>query len=190
MVRQIYLSENPGKVVLTSDGTEIFENGNKYTVAVLTEISEEGIAPVNSVASNIKRILVQKKKADILKKELETAKSGSESLLSIAQKAGLEVKEASDISFNSFQIPGAGIEPRVIGAASISEQGKISEPIEGNQGVFLIMVNNRSQEEVTPEMVQTTKQGMAQANMYRANYQAMQAVMKNGEVKDTRYKFY
>ena len=110
--------------------------------------------------------------------------------MSIAQKAGLEVKEASDISFNSFQIPGAGIEPRVIGAASISEQGKISEPIEGNQGVFLIMVNNRSQEEVTPEMVQTTKQGMAQANMYRANYQAMQAVMKNGEVKDTRYKFY
>lgn len=190
MVRQIYLSENPGKVVLTSDGTEIFENGNKYTVAVLTEISEEGIAPVNSVASNIKRILVQKKKADILKKELETAKSGSESLLSIAQKAGLEVKEASDISFNSFQIPGAGIEPRVIGAASISEQGKISEPIEGNQGVFLIMVNNRSQEEVTPEMVQTTKQGMAQANMYRANYQAMQAIMKNGEIKDTRYKFY
>ena len=52
------------------------------------------------------------------------------------------------------------------------------------------MVNNRSQEEVTPEMVQSTKQGMAQANMYRANYQAMQAIMKNGEVKDTRYKFY
>ncbi len=190
MVRQIYLSENPGKVVLTSDGTEIFENGNKYTVAVLTEIAEEGIAPINSVASNIKRILVQKKKADILKKELETAKSGSESLLSIAQKAGLEVKEASEISFNSFQIPGAGIEPRVIAAASVTEQGKISEPIEGNQGVFIIMVNNRTQEEVTPEMIQATKQGLAQSNLYRANYQAIQAIMKNGEIKDTRYKFY
>ena len=190
MVRQIYLSGTPGKVVLTSDGTEIFENGNKYTVAVLTEVAEEGIAPINSVASNIKRILVQKKKADILKKELEAAKSGSESLLSIAQKAGLEVKEASEISFNSFQIPGAGIEPRVIAAASITEQGKISEPVEGNQGVFMVMVNHRTQEEVTPDMIQTTKQGMAQSNMYRANYQAIQAILKNGEIKDTRYKFY
>lgn len=190
MVRQIYLSEDPGKIVLTSDGTEIFENGNKYTVAVLTEIAEEGIAPVNNVASGIKRILVQKKKADMLKKELEAAKSGSESLLSIAQKAGLEVKEATDISFNSFQIPGAGIEPRVIAASSVTEQGKVSEPIEGNQGVFLVLVNNRTQEEVTPEMIQNTKQGMTQANMYRTNYQALQAIMKNGEVKDTRYKFY
>lgn len=190
MVRQIYLSEDPGKIVLTSDGTEIFENGNKYTVAVLTEIAEEGISPVNNVASSIKRILVQKKKADMLKKELEAAKSGSESLLSIAQKAGLEVKEATDISFNSFQIPGAGIEPRVIAASSVTEQGKVSEPIEGNQGVFLVLVNNRTQEEVTPEMIQNTKQGMTQANMYRSNYQALQAIMKNGEVKDTRYKFY
>lgn len=190
MVRQIYLSEDPGKIVLTSDGTEIFENGNKYTVAVLTEIAEEGISPVDNVASGIKRILVQKKKADMLKKELEAAKSGSESLLSIAQKAGLEVKEATDISFNSFQIPGAGIEPRVIAASSVTEQGKVSEPIEGNQGVFLVLVNNRTQEEVTPEMIQNTKQGMTQANMYRSNYQALQAIMKNGEVKDTRYKFY
>lgn len=60
MVRQIYLSENPGKVVLTSDGTEIFENGNKYTVAVLTEIAEEGIAPINSVAPTLKEYSFRK----------------------------------------------------------------------------------------------------------------------------------
>jgi len=109
-----------------------------------SEIDEEGIAPLNKVAGNIKRILIQKKKADLLKKELASAKSGSESLLSIARKAGLEVKEANEISFNSFQIPGAGIEPKVIAASSITEQGKISEPIAGNQGVYLILVNNRT----------------------------------------------
>lgn len=190
MVRQVYMSETPGKVVLTTDGSEIFENGNKYTIAVLTEIAEEGIAPINNASSNIKRILVQKKKAEMLKKELEAAKSGSESLLSIAQKAGLEVKEATEISFGSFQIPGAGIEPKVIAAATLTEQGQISAPIEGNQGVYVIMVNNRIQDEVTPETIQGIKLGMAQSNMYRANYQAMQAILKNGEVKDTRYKFY
>lgn len=189
MIRRIYLTEEPG-IVATTDGSIIFENGNKYTVAVLTDIEEEGIAPINNVAANIKRILIQKKKAEQLKKELASAQSGSESLLSIAQKAGVEVKEATEISFNSFQIPGAGIEPRVIAAASVVEQGKISTPIEGNQGVYIIMVNNRTTEDVTPETVQQTKEGMQQANMYRANYQAIQAILKNGNVIDQRYKFY
>lgn len=190
MIRQVYTSEKPGEVVRTTDGSIIFENGNKFTVAVLTEINEEGIAPMNSVAANIKRILIQKKKAEMLEKELATAQSGSESLLSVAQKAGLEVKEATEISFNSFQIPGAGIEPNVIAAASLLEQGKTSAPIEGNQGVFVIMVNNRTTDDVAPETISDTKNGMLQSNMYRASYQAIQAILKNGEIKDQRYKFY
>ena len=189
MIRRIYMAEEPG-VVTTTDGSIIFENGNKYTIAVLTEIDEEGIAPINNVASNIKRILIQKKKAEQLKKELADIQNNSESLLSVAQKAGLEVKETTDITFNSFQIPGAGIEPKVIAASSILEQGKISAPIEGNQGVYIIMVNNRTSEEITPEMIQQTKEAMKQANMYRANYQSFQTILKNGEVKDERYKFY
>lgn len=189
MIRRIYMTEEPG-MVATTDGSIIFENGNKYTIAVLTEIDEEGIAPLNSVAAQIKRILIQKKKAEQLSKELAAAQSGSESLLSIAQKTGTEVKEATEVSFNSFQIPGAGIEPKVIAAASIVEQGKISAPIEGNQGVYVILVNNRTTEEVTPEMLAQTKNALQQANMYRANYQAIQAILKNGNVIDERYKFY
>lgn len=189
MIRRIYMAEEPG-LVSSTDGSIIFENGNKYTIAVLTEIDEEGIAPLNNVASNIKRILVQKKKAEQLSKELAAAQSGSESLLSVAQKTGTDVKEATEISFNSFQIPGAGIEPRVIAAASEVEQGKISAPIEGNQGVYVILVNNRTNEEITPEMIQQTKEAMQQANIYRANYQAIQAILKNGNVIDERYKFY
>ncbi len=189
MIRRIYMAEEPG-LVSTTDGSIIFENGNKYTVAVLTDIEQEGVAPYNSVAATIKRILIQKKKAEQLKKELAAAQSGSESLLSVAQKVGAEVKEANEISFTSFQIPGAGIEPKVIAAASVIEQGKISAPIEGNQGVYVILVNNRTAEEVTPEMIAQTKAGLQQANMYRSNYQALQTILKNGNVVDERYKFY
>lgn len=190
LVRQAYLSDGIGEALLTTEGSNIFETGNKYTVAILTEINEEGIAPVESVAATIKQQLIRKKKAALLKKELENAISGSESLLSVAQKAGLEVKEAPEISFNSFQIPGAGIEPKVIAASALLETGKISAPIEGNQGVYVILVNNRSEEEVTPDMIAQTKAGMNQSNMYRTNYQAVQALLENAEIKDTRYKFY
>ncbi len=189
MIRQIYLAEEPG-LVKTTDESIIFTNGNKYTVAILTQIDEEGTTPIRQVSATIKRILMQQKKAELLKNELAGLMSGSESLLSVAQKAGVDVKEAAEISFNSFQIPGAGIEPRVIAAASVTEQGKLSMPIEGNQGVYVLMVNSRTNEEVTPEMVQEARTNMTQMNLYRANYQAVQAIIKHGEVKDQRYKFY
>ena len=112
LVRQTYLSSTPGEVILNNEGSNIFDAGNKFTIAILTDVQEEGVAPVNTVAGTIKRELIRKKKAEVLEKELQAAINGSESLLSVAQKAGLEVKEASDLSFNSFQIPGAGIEPK------------------------------------------------------------------------------
>ena len=190
LVRQTYLTNKTGNAILTNEGLNIFETGNKYTIAVLTEINEEGIAPLTSVKPQIKNILIQKKKGEILKQELEKSISGSESLLSVAQKAGLEVKEAPEIPFNSFQIAGAGIEPKVIATATQMEEGKLSAPIAGNQGVYVIMVNSRTQEEVTPEQIAQMKNALLQSNLYRANYQAIEALIKNAEVKDTRYKFY
>lgn len=189
MVRRIYLAETPG-VVTNSDESIIFENGDKFTIAVLTEINEKGVSPVNSVASEIKRILIQKKKAELLTKELATAQQGSESLLSIAQKIGAEVKEATDINFNSFQIPGAGIEPKVIATAALLEEGKISAPINGNQGVYIVTVNTKTIQETTPDNKDQVQNALVQSNMYRANYQAIQAILENGNVVDQRYKFY
>lgn len=189
MVRRIYLAESVG-VVKTNDESIIFENGDKYTIAVLTEINEEGIAPINHVAPEIKRILVQKKKAELLTKELTNAQQGCESLLSVAQKAGSEIKEATNISFASFQVPGAGIEPKVIAAASLLEEGKLSAPIAGNQGVYVITVNTVSGEEITPEAKEQIKMTLEQTNLYRANYQAVQAIIENGNIVDQRYKFY
>lgn len=190
LIRRTYLTDKTGEVIVSNEELNIFETGNKYTIAVLTEINEEGIAPLTSVKSQIKSILTQKKKGERLKQELEKSISGSGSLLSVAQKAGLDVKEATEITFNSFQLPGAGIEPKVIATATQLEEGKLSAPIAGNQGVYVIMVNSRTQDEVTPEQIAQMKNALLQSNLYRANYQAIEALIKNAAIKDTRYKFY
>jgi len=192
LIRQSYLASNTGNVILSHEDSPIFDTGDKYTIAVLTDINEEGIAPLNaSVSNTIRRELIKKKKADLLKKELENAVSNSQSLLSVAEKSGgLEVKEATDITFNSFQIPGAGIEPKVIATAVLMEEGQISAPIEGNQGVYVLVVNQKTTDEIAPDQLEQTKKTLEQSNMYRANYQATQALLKNAEIKDTRYKFY
>ena len=59
----------------------------------------------------------------------------------IAAHYNTTVQDASGINFRSFSVPGAGIEPGLIAAASASEAGVLSKPVAGNNGVFMYVVN-------------------------------------------------
>jgi len=190
LIKDIYTTEDVNALVTDKDGKGIYELGNKYVVALLTEISEKGISPVNKVSATIKRELIRRKKADIITKEIAIATKGSNSLLSVGQKQGLAVQEATDISFQSFQVPGAGIEPNLIATAVQSPKGKISAPITGNQGVYVLVVNNETKEAVTKEAIAQLKQQMNGMLKYRTQYQSMSALRENANIEDMRYKFY
>lgn len=80
-------------------------------VATLTGVKEEGPAPFESVKSDIEFIVKKEKKGEILAKQLADAISGATTIEAIAAKTGLQQMEADNISFSSFVVPGAGIEP-------------------------------------------------------------------------------
>lgn len=190
IIRQAYLADKPGYVLTDKEKSPIFETGDKFTVAVLTNVQEEGIAPLNSVAPMIRTELIRKKKGEIISKELESAIAGSESLLSVAQKANAQVMDATDVSFSSFQIPGAGIEPKLISEVILMKENQISKPIIGNQGVYVVVVNSKTAETVTPEQIAAAKNSLQQTNMTKIYYQALPALIKKAGVIDSRYKFY
>ena len=190
IIRQAYLADKPGYVLVDKEKSPIFETGDKFTVAVLTSVQEEGIAPLNSVAPMIRTELIRKKKGEIISKELESAIAGSESLLSVAQKANAQVMDATDVSFSSFQIPGAGIEPKLISEVILMKENQISKPIIGNQGVYVVVVNSRTAETVTPEQIAAAKNSLQQTNMTKIYYQTLPALIKKAGVIDSRYKFY
>lgn len=190
VVREAFLADGEGQVLTTKDKSPIFETGDKFTIAVLVSIKEEGTAPLNTVAGNIKRELIRQKKAEIIAKDLEKSLSGSESLLSVAQKAGAEVIDATDVNFNSIQLPGAGIEPKVIAQIMEMPENQLSRPIEGNQGVYVVMVTAKHTLEVTPEQIAQEKLQLTGLNINRVNYQLLPALEKKNEIVDERYKFY
>ena len=192
LIKAIYTTEEPNSLVKDKEGSAIFELEGKFVIAVLSEINEKGTTPINKVSSSIIREIRRQKKAEIISNELLAASKGSQSLLSLAQKQNLEVKEANEISFESFQIPGAGIEPKVIANAVMTEKGKISKPIEGNQGVYVIIVNNITKGEVSEDALKMTKDKLQNTLIYRMLYQGahMQALIKNANIDDKRYKFY
>jgi peptidyl-prolyl cis-trans isomerase D len=192
IVREAYMSSSVGKVLINNRKSPIFECGNRYIVAVLSDIKKEGVSSLQEVAPVIQRELIRKKKGEIIAKELQSVVAGSESLLSIAQKTNTEVLDATDVSFASFQLPGAGIEPKVIAEVTRLDVNRISAPIIGNQGVFVAVVTNRTDapETIAPEEIAQRRLSLEQVRDYQVQYQAIPSIIQASKVEDLRYKFY
>ncbi|MBP3419484.1 MAG: SurA N-terminal domain-containing protein [Marinifilaceae bacterium] len=191
LVQQAFLTEDANSVISNRDNSTVFAFGNKVrVVAALTKVNPEGIVPLADRKAEIRLILTNKEKANIIAKELSAIKANSQSLTSIQSQTGLQVQNAEDVTFNSVQLPGAGIEPAIIGAISTMNTGEISEPIAGNNGVYIVMVNNKTTDEITDEMKGAEEYRAAYMLNMKLNQQLLPVLADMANVKDYRYKFY
>ncbi|MCT4614023.1 MAG: SurA N-terminal domain-containing protein [Marinifilaceae bacterium] len=190
IIRMAFKAEEIGKLLFDGNQSAVFDLGNKFIVAVLSEINEEGYSPVNKVASRIKAEVIKDKKGEQLAAKLNSDIKGSESLTSVSQKAKAEVKSASDISFASFHIPGIGIEPNLIGAIAVGEKAKISKPIVGNQGVYVFNITNEKKDNLTKENIENIKNRIESNYMRSVMFSAVNALKENANIVDNRYKFF
>lgn len=165
----------------------IEEFGNQYVLAVLIDAKEEGHATVASVQNQIKSILAKDKKAEKLISDLKSASQGS-SLSDIAQKVNEPVQNATGINFGSFQVPGAGVEPALVAAATSSAKDAVSAPVKGENGVYVVKVNTI--EKNTNLNAESEKTQLAQSTAYRIDYQTYQALKNKADISDNRSKFY
>jgi peptidyl-prolyl cis-trans isomerase D len=177
----------PGKIVLDNNSQAVFEVDNKYVVAYCTKAQEEGIAPLKDVENDIRFALVKEKKGEIISKEFESKSSGK-SLDQLATEMSLPVQEATQVNYKSYTVAGAGTEPALVAASTAAPQGKLSGPVEGINGVFMLVVNN-----ITPaqaEEVSAVKKRLQSTFEVRGTYEAYEALRKKANIVDKRYKFY
>ncbi|GGB10776.1 peptidylprolyl isomerase [Puia dinghuensis] len=169
--------------------SEPFSVGDKYVVALLTEIDKEGTMSPARARNQIEPILRTKKKAEQIVKKL-----GSPASLDAASTAsGQPVEHADSILFASPYIPRmGGQEPKVVGA-SFDKQlaGKpISPAIAGNGGVFFIKVENVSATSNPNADIQQQKMMMEQQLRQMIQSRYSDALRKVATIKDYRAKFF
>ena len=168
---------------------KVFEFGNTYVVSALTEIREKGTAPIEQVKQEIEIIVGKEKKKAILKEKI--AKISATDLETLASKLSTKVKEARNISFTSFQIPGMGYEPKVIASAVTLDKGKISQPIVGENGVYVIKVKIITPSPKAEEVnLVAEKQKLMRDMQQRTMQQIYKALKETTEITDERSKFY
>jgi peptidyl-prolyl cis-trans isomerase D len=122
------------------DGTKVgdvkrFEVANLgHVIAKVKKVNPEGLMAVDLVRSYVEPILKNKKKAELIK-----AKMSGTSLEAIAKATGSAVQQATDVTMeNPVLTGGVGQEPKVVGNAFALASGKLSAPIEGNTGVYVV----------------------------------------------------
>ena len=177
-----------GKIVLDNNDQAVFEVGDKYVVAFCTRVQEEGIAPMKDVENDIRFIVSRDKKAEIISAEFEKNNATGKTLDGIASSMGLTVQEATQINFRSYTVPGAGSEPALISAASASKQGTVTGPVKGDNGVYMLTVNNASA--ASDEDLKLLKERLTSTFQMRGSYEAYEALRKKANIVDKRYKFY
>lgn len=176
------------KIVLDANQQAVFQIADKYVVAYCTKVQEEGIASVQDVVNDIRFTLTKEKKAGIISAEFVREKEAGKSLDAIANQNGLKVQEATQINFRTYSVPGAGNEPALVAAASAAKQGVLEGPVTGENGVFMLTVNNITN--TSSDDLKQIKTRLGTTYAMRGSYEAYEALKKAANIIDKRYKFY
>jgi len=177
-----------GNILTSSQGSPIFELGNNFVIGILTKATEEGESTFEEAKTKVELAVAKEKKTEYLIKKETNALEGKTDLYAVASQLNTEVKNATNINFNSFSIPGLGAEPAVVGTVASLDVDKISKPIAGNNGVYVVKVTSVNQ---GPDQgADAEKNRLAQSLSYRASSQAFEAQRKKAEIVDKRAKFY
>lgn len=188
LIRAAYEAE-VNDILTNNQDSRIFELGDNFVIAILAGATEEGIAPFETVKPRVELAVTKEKKAELLIEKAKAALNENSDLASIASALEAEVKSANAVNFNSFSVPGIGLEPAVIGTVGALEVESVSAPIAGNNGVYIVMPTSVNEDAVGVD-VAAQKMRLAQSNSYRVSSEAFNVHRNAVEIEDNRAKFY
>ncbi|WP_143308707.1 peptidylprolyl isomerase [Chitinophaga vietnamensis] len=170
------------------DVSNVFSLDDKYVVALLTSIRKEGTAPLDDVRPQVEAEVRKHKKAEQI-----IAKIGAVASLDAASKSTTQpVLKAEGVSFASPFIASLGFEPRVTGASFNKDWGtaKVSAPIEGNAGVYVIKVDSYQAAAQPAQDPATVQAAYEQSIKAMLDNQLFEVLKKKSDIKDNRGKFF
>ena len=172
----------PGEV---SPLYECGENDHLLVVA-LEAINPAGYVNINKVSDMLRSEVLRNKKAEQIMRQMKGFNS-------LAQVKGMKDAISDTVKHVTFNAPAfisvtRASEPAISAYASKTELNKVSAPIKGNAGVYMIQVYNQ---EKSAEKFDAKKEETALSNM-AARYagQCIYELRDKAEIVDQRYLFF
>ena len=168
---------------------QVFEMGNKFAVAKVVDVFEKGTLPLDQVKKQMETMVRNKVKARMLVEKMTNARTGASSIEQIAQKTGRPVTPVQNIVFANPVIPGVAQENKLVGVIFGSQPGKLSEVVEGDNGIYVFVVNGFTEPAPLTNVFKQRVQ-VVQSLVQRAPGEAFKVLKDKADIKDNRVKFF
>ena len=180
VVRWAFEKDKKGEI------SEIFECKNHFIVAVRKGRLPEGYQSIQSVAPVLRMEFVSAAKGEEIVKELKS--KDLRSIEAYAEAMGTQIDTVRFINFATTRIAAIGTEPKLAAAVTLAPLYQLSEPVAGNNGVYVFSVTNRYKTE-SDYNEQEEISRLESVHSYRAGYSTFQALMEKAKIVDNRIRF-
>jgi len=167
--------------------SEIFECDDKFVIAGVEGTLKEGYRSVASLTPALKAEIAAQKKGEKIAADLKA--KNLTSVEAYADVMGSKVDSVKFINFGTRRIAGIGVEPKLNAMVSVAEVGQVSEPVAGNNGVYVFKVYDRNKEAKEYNEAEEIKT-LDASNAYRFGFQAIQSLVNKADVEDNRIRFF
>ena len=120
----------------------VFELGDKFVTAVITEVNEEGYVPLEQIRTEIENEVRKEKVRDYLYEKVMNVYLTNSNIEDLAKELNTEIKEVKNVTFSAFSISGLGTEHELQAHAMKLGIGEQSGVIKSKNGVYVIRVTN------------------------------------------------
>jgi peptidyl-prolyl cis-trans isomerase D len=156
----------------------------KHVITYLESVTGKGTPDLESVKDQVKFFFLQDKKYELLSKKVNDAKAANIEALGAALSK--PVQQAPGVSFLNSRLPN-GNEPAVAATGVCIAQNKLSGPIKGNMGVYIVQKMNSVE---PPKPTDLTQQKMMLGQMAAMRARSMsEALKKLAKIDDNRLSF-
>lgn len=167
------------------DVSSIVTVDKKHAIAYLESIRVKGLPDLDAVKEDVKLAYTKEKKFELLSKKVTDAKAAT--IDDLAAKFGKAVLQADKASILN---PGlaTGYEPAVVAAGVYGVQGKLSAPVLGNGGVYVVQKIGGVDPPKATDL--TMYKGQLQQQLSRKSNRAVEALKKLANIDDSRSEFF
>ena len=187
LVRWAFGFNQTGSETKVGDISEVYEMGDQYVIAALTEERAKGTATVANLKPELSALVRNEEKAQQIMAKLP--KTGT--LEDMAAKYGpaAQVGTAQDVVLGQGNLANVGFEPVAVGKAFALKAGQKSAPLQGEQGVLVVEPVSTTPAPATADL-KAVRQQLAQQRAQQQDGKIYEAIKAHANVKDNRTKFF
>jgi peptidyl-prolyl cis-trans isomerase D len=174
-----------------ADISDAVDMDTQFIVMEVSEVIPAGTRPLEDIRPQVETLVRNEKRKKLMLDKVSGMIKGQTSIDAIANANGREVQTADAVTLNNVSLPGAGVEPAVIGTIFGLGLNSMSKPVQGESAIYIVEVTGRQMADKAnlsdPERAAIRSRLEQNRNaMFQQNW--IQELKKKADIEDYRLR--